>query len=120
MLLPFVLEGSELSPFAASLKRTWLRHGEVLFKHTESEFSVASEGDKSRISVSGDPSTHQLNVTISQLRAGDTDRYSCEFVVENEVTVDLRLPGTTDYFLLVTAGEFSFPTSANPSKWKMF
>lgn len=111
MLLPCALKPSGLSPFGVYLKRTWLQPSNVLFKHTGSEFSVASDDDKSRTSVSGDPSTHQLNVTISQLRVRDTDRYSCEFVVENTASVDQHLPGTTDFFLLVTAGEFSFLTS---------
>lgn len=105
VLLPCALERGDLSPFGAYLKRTWLRPGEVLFKHTESEFSVASQGDKSRTSVSGDPSSRRLNVTISQLRVADTDRYSCQFVVENAASIDLSLPGSTDFFLLVSAGE---------------
>lgn len=108
VLLHCALEGRDLSPFGAYLKRTWLRPGEVLFKHTETEFSVAKGGDEGRISVSGDPSTRRLNITISPLRVGDTDRYSCEFVVETASSVYLRLPGTTEFFLLVTAGEFSF------------
>lgn len=107
VLLHCALEGRDLLPFGAYLKRTWLRPGEVLFKHTETEFSVAKDGDETRISVSGDPSTLRLNITISLLRVGDTDRYSCEFVLENY----LRLPGTTEFFLLVTAGEFSFLSS---------
>lgn len=108
VLLPCALQRTDPSPFGAYLKRTWLRPGQVLFKHTGSEFIAASDGDKSRTSVSGDPSSHRLNVTISQLRVGDTDRYSCEFVVENAASFDHQLPGTTDFFLLVTAGKFSF------------
>lgn len=122
VLLPCVLERRDLSPFGASLKRTWLQPGQVLFKHTESEFTTASDSDKRRTSVSGDPSTHQLNISISRLRVGDTDRYSCEFVVEKVDSSDLDLPGTTDFFLLVTASEFSFLTSGvlpeTASKWK--
>lgn len=105
-LLPCALERSGLSPFGAYLKRTWLRPGQVLFKHTGSEFSAASDADKQRISVSGDPSSRRLNVTVAHLSVGDTDRYSCEFVVENQASVDDYVPGTTDFFLLVTAGEF--------------
>lgn len=109
VLLPCALERGDLSPFGASLKRTWLRPGEVLFKHTETEFSAAKDGDERRISVSGDPSTRQVNISVSQLRVGDTDRYGCEFVVESGSY--LFLPGRTEFFLLVTAGEFSFLTS---------
>lgn len=108
VLLHCALEGRDLLPLGAYLKRTWLRPGEVLFKHTETEFSAAKDGDETRISVSGDPSTRRLNITISPLRVGDTDRYSCEFVLENASSNYLRLPGTTEFFLLVTAGEFSF------------
>lgn len=124
VLLPCALGRRDLSPFGASLKRTWLQPGQVLFKHTESEFTTASDSDKRRTSVSGDPSTHQLNVSISGLRVGDTDRYSCEFLVEKVDSSDLHLPGTTDFFLLVTGGEFSFLTSGvlpeTASKWKKF
>lgn len=108
VLLHCVLGGAGGDPFGVSLKRTLLRPGDVLFKHTETEFSVANGVDERRLSVSGDPSTRRLNITISPLRVGDTDRYSCEFVVENTSRAYLRLPGTTEFFLLVTAGEFLF------------
>lgn len=76
--------------------------------YTKTELTTAKDGDKNRISGSGDPSDHTVNITISQLRVGDTDRYQCEFVVANEASADHQLPGMTDFFLLVTAGEFFF------------
>lgn len=108
MVLPCLLERRDLSPFGVYLKRSWLRPSEVLFMYTKNEFNVGNDGDKNRTSVSGDPSSHALNVTISQLRVSDTDRYYCEFVVENLSSEDLRLPGKTEFFLLVSAGEFFF------------
>lgn len=108
VVLPCVVEQRNPSPFGVYLKRSWLHRTEVLFMYTKSEFSVGNDEDKNRTSVSGDPSSHALNVTISQLRASDTDRYYCEFVVEDPSSEDLRLPGKTDFFLLVSAGEL-FP-----------
>lgn len=105
VLLPCVVEQTDPPPYGVYLKRSWLRPGEVLFMYTGSEFSVDKDEDKHRTSVSGDPSSHSLNVTISQLRAADTDRYYCEFVVAQPSSEDLRLRGKTEYFLLVTAGE---------------
>lgn len=82
--------------------------------YTKTELSATREGDKNRIGASGDPSSGVVNISISQLRVGDTDRYRCEFVVENAASADLHLPGRTDYFLLVTAGEFaSFKPGVN-------
>lgn len=93
------------SPFGVYLRRSWLRPGKVLFMYTKSDFNTDDNDDKARISVSGDPSGHSVNVTLSQLRASDTDRYYCEFVVENPSSEDDRVPGKTEYFLLVSAGE---------------
>lgn len=107
VVLPCVVVQRSPSPYGVYLKRSWLRPGEVLFMHTGSEFTVADDSDKGRVSVSGDPSSHCLNVTISQLRAIDTDRYHCEFMA-NRVPEDERRQGTTEFFLLVTAGELYF------------
>ncbi|XP_044044972.1 cd7 antigen-like [Siniperca chuatsi] len=103
VVLPCVVERRNLSPFGVYLMRSWLQPGDVLFMHTKSEFTVDNDADKNRISVSGDPASHSLNVTISQLRASDTDRYCCDFVVENPSSEDDRLRGKTEFFLLVSA-----------------
>ncbi|KAG8014885.1 hypothetical protein GBF38_003575 [Nibea albiflora] len=85
------------------LKRTWLQPDEVLFMYTKREFTMHNNADKNRTSVSGDPSSHSLNVTISELRASDTDRYRCEFVVERPSSEDEYVPGKNEFFLLVNA-----------------
>ncbi|KAK2816876.1 hypothetical protein Q5P01_025067 [Channa striata] len=103
VVLPCVVEQRNPSPFGVYLKRSWLRPGEVLFMHTNSEFTAGNRDDKNRTSVTGDPSKHSLNVTISQLRASDSDRYHCEFVVDNPLSEDERIQGKTEFFLLVTA-----------------
>lgn len=90
-------------PFGFYLKRGWLRPGEVLFKYTKEVFNVKNPAYKGRLDVSGDPSTHSVNVTISQLRAADTDRYFCEFMVEKSGSEDERVPGKTEFFLLVNS-----------------
>ncbi|KAI3352372.1 hypothetical protein L3Q82_005338 [Scortum barcoo] len=105
VVLPCVFEQRDLSPFGFYLRRNWLHPGDMLFKYTSNEFSVHDDNDKNRTSVSGDPKSHSLNVTISQLRASDTDRYHCDFVVEKPASEDVRLPGKTEFFLLVTGGE---------------
>ncbi|XP_056890604.1 uncharacterized protein LOC130526744 [Takifugu flavidus] len=107
VLLPCALDRGDSPPLGVYLKRTWLRPGEVMFMYTRTELSATTEGDQKRIGASGDPSSRAVNVSISQLRVGDTDRYRCEFVVENAASADLHLPGTTDFFLLVTAGHCS-------------
>eukprot|EP00066_Takifugu_rubripes_P021391 XP_011610657.1 PREDICTED: uncharacterized protein LOC105417611 isoform X1 [Takifugu rubripes] len=109
VLLPCALERGDSPPLGVYLKRTWLRPGEVMFMYTGTELSATTEGDKKRIGASGDPSSRAVNVSISQLRVGDTDRYRCEFVVGNAASADLHLPGTTDFFLLVTAGDAGGP-----------
>lgn len=115
MSLPCALDHVHPAPFGMYLKRGWLQPGEVLFMYTKTELTTAKGGDKNRTSASGDPSERAVNVTISQLRVGDTDRYRCEFVAANEASADHQLPGRTDFFLLVTAGEFVFRAF---SKWK--
>lgn len=103
VVLPCAVDERKPSPFAFYLKRRWLDPRTVLFKHTGSEFHLDNNADINRTSVSGDPKLHSLNVTISQLRAADTDRYYCEFVVENDVSEDIHIEGKTEFFLLVTA-----------------
>uniref|UniRef100_A0A3Q3RAH9 Ig-like domain-containing protein n=1 Tax=Monopterus albus TaxID=43700 RepID=A0A3Q3RAH9_MONAL len=102
VVLPCMIEHRNTSPFGVYLKRSWLHPSEVLFMYTKSEFSVTNVEDKIRTSVTGDPSSHSLNVTISQLRISDTDRYYCEFVVNNPSSEDERIPGKTEFFVLVT------------------
>lgn len=102
--LPCEVEPSARPPFGVYLKRSWRSPAEVLFMYSGSDFTVARDEDRARIAVSGDPASLALNVSLSQLRAADTDRYSCEFVVENPSSEDLRLPGKTDFFLLVVGG----------------
>ncbi|XP_038129443.1 uncharacterized protein LOC119775518 [Cyprinodon tularosa] len=87
-------------PYGLYLKRTWIRSGEVFFKYTENDPSV-NESFKERVSISGDPSDYSVNVSISQLRAADTDRYTCEFVVERVGSEDQRIQGNAEIFLRV-------------------
>lgn len=108
VVLPCVVEPRTPPPYGLSLTRSWLHRSKVMYMHTESEVHVFNADDKNRTRVSGDPSRHSLNVTISDLRASDTDRYYCEFEVENPNREDLRLPGKTEFFLLVTAGELFY------------
>ncbi|XP_010772423.1 cd7 antigen-like isoform X2 [Notothenia coriiceps] len=103
VVLPCELEQRNTSPYGIYLKRSWLNQIEVLFQFTKTDFTVEDSYDKKRISVSGDPSTHSLNVTISQLSASDTDRYYCEFVVDNPSSEDITIRGKTEFFLLVKA-----------------
>ncbi|XP_054460751.1 cd7 antigen-like [Anoplopoma fimbria] len=103
VVLPCVAEQRKPSTFGVYLKRSWLNPRDVLFMYTESSFSVDNNEDKNRISVSGDPSIHSLNVTISQLKGSDTDRYYCEFMVKNPSAEDERIPAKTEFFLLVDA-----------------
>uniref|UniRef100_A0A8D0DHM0 Ig-like domain-containing protein n=1 Tax=Sander lucioperca TaxID=283035 RepID=A0A8D0DHM0_SANLU len=99
VVLPCVVDQRNPSPFGVYLKRNWLKTSEVLFMHTGNDVSADN-----RISVSGDPSSHSLNVTISQLSASDTDRYYCEFVANNPLGEDDRKQGKTEFFLLVNSG----------------
>lgn len=105
VVLPCMVEQQTSAPLGVYLKRSWLKPTEVLFMYTESEFVASNKEDQGRISVSGDPSTLAVNVSLSQLRASDTDRYYCEFVVENLSSEDLKVPGKTEFFLLVSGGE---------------
>lgn len=87
--------------------------------YTKTELSATRDADRNRIGASGDPSSRAVNISISQLRVGDSDRYRCEFVVENAASADLHLPGRSDFFLLVTAGEFSaLKAGVNALEWK--
>ncbi|KAL7405347.1 hypothetical protein ABVT39_027583 [Epinephelus coioides] len=104
VVLPCVIDPRNTSPYGVYLKRDWLHPKEVLFKYTDSNFNLNDNDDKNRISVTGDPSRHSLNVTISQLNAGDTDRYYCEFLVANPSSVDDQIRGKTEFVLLVNAG----------------
>uniref|UniRef100_A0A3Q0R9V0 Immunoglobulin V-set domain-containing protein n=1 Tax=Amphilophus citrinellus TaxID=61819 RepID=A0A3Q0R9V0_AMPCI len=108
VVLPCETEPGNPEPFGVYLKRDWLHPTEVLFMYTKEEFKVCNDADKNRTSVSGDPSLHLLNVTISQLKASDTDRYYCEFVVENCSSKDNKIPGKMKFFLLVGAGDYFF------------
>lgn len=103
VVLPCVIDPRTPSPYGVYLKRDWLHTKDVLFMYTESNFSVDDADDKNRISISGDPSSHSLNVTISQLNAGDTDHYYCEFLVANPSSEDDRIRGKTEFFLHVNA-----------------
>ncbi|XP_070684121.1 cd7 antigen-like [Pempheris klunzingeri] len=103
VVLPCVVDQRQPPPYGVYLRRSWLHPSDVLFKHTENDFHVDDEDNKSRFSVSGDPSSHSLNVTISQLSVSDTDRYYCEFLVTNPVSEDDRVRGKTEFFLLVNA-----------------
>ncbi|KAM7418894.1 hypothetical protein PAMA_016154 [Pampus argenteus] len=104
VVFPCAVEQKNPPPFSVYLKRNWLNPGEVLFMLSQEEYNVHNDHDKTRIHVSGDPSDHSLNVTISELTVSDTDRYYCEFVVNNPVSEDERIPGNTEFVLLVSAG----------------
>uniref|UniRef100_A0A3B5B4U4 Ig-like domain-containing protein n=1 Tax=Stegastes partitus TaxID=144197 RepID=A0A3B5B4U4_9TELE len=108
VVLPCAVDKRKPAPFGVYLKRRWLEPRTVLFKHTGTEFTLGNNTDKNRISVSGDPSLHWLNVSVAELRAADTDRYYCQFVVENNSSEDEHVEGSTEFFLLVTAGECFF------------
>ncbi|XP_028315944.1 cd7 antigen-like isoform X2 [Gouania willdenowi] len=97
-------EPKSRAPIGVYLKRGWLRPGEVLFQYSGSDFTVANSADRNRTTVSGDPSQHRFNITMSRLRPGDTDRYHCDFIVSNPSSEDESVRGKTDYFLLVSAG----------------
>ncbi|XP_017287584.1 cd7 antigen-like [Kryptolebias marmoratus] len=103
VLLPCDMAPGSPPPYGFYLKRGWLRPGEVLFQYTKEALSVKDSAYGGRLSVSGDPSAHSVNVTISQLRAADTDRYFCEFMLEKEASEDERIPGKTEFFLLVNS-----------------
>ncbi|XP_061536534.1 cd7 antigen-like [Phycodurus eques] len=103
--LPCAIEPRSRSTLGFYLKRTWLHPGSVLFKYTGSDARVNAAADERRLAVGGDPSSHSLTVTLSELTVNDTDRYYCEFVVANPSSEDERVPGDTEFFLLVNAVE---------------
>ncbi|XP_068177057.1 cd7 antigen-like isoform X2 [Antennarius striatus] len=98
------LERRNPAPLGLYVKRVWRHPSEVLFKYTQNDFTPRNADDKTRITVDGDPSTHSVNVTISQLRPSDTDRYVCDFIVDNPSGEDLHLPGDTEFLLLAGEG----------------
>uniref|UniRef100_A0A8C6MGA4 Ig-like domain-containing protein n=1 Tax=Nothobranchius furzeri TaxID=105023 RepID=A0A8C6MGA4_NOTFU len=101
--------GSPL-PYGFYLKRTWLQPRIVFFWYQNDPPDVKDAADKGRLSISGDPSSHAVNVSFSQLKAADTDRYSCEFMVERNGKEDEKIPGRTEFFLYVSSdGEYHFP-----------
>nr|XP_019939512.1 PREDICTED: uncharacterized protein LOC109627433 [Paralichthys olivaceus] len=102
VVLPCAIEQRDPHAFGMYLRRDWLQKGTVLFMYTRSDTTEAKEY-QDRISVSGDPSTHFMDVTISELRVSDTDHYYCEFVVHNPLSEDERIHGNTEFFLLVKA-----------------
>ncbi|KAF7656052.1 hypothetical protein LDENG_00046890 [Lucifuga dentata] len=101
VIFPCVVQNSISPPIGVYLKRSWMHPGNVLFMYTNTKVSVYNSEDEERVNVSGDPSSHLLNVSLSQLTASDTDRYHCEFVVENPSSVDESIPGQTEFFLHV-------------------
>ncbi|XP_040893298.1 cd7 antigen-like [Toxotes jaculatrix] len=103
VVLPCVYDQSYPLPYGVHLKRSWQKPPNVLFKDDDFDLTVANDDDKNRISVSGNLNSRSLNVTISQLRVSDTDRYYCEFVVNVPSAEDQRIPGQTEFFLLVSA-----------------
>lgn len=105
VVLPCLVDQTLTPPIGVYLKRTWLRRTEVLFKYQHSEVSVLDSEYDNRSSVSGDPSSHALNVTLSELRPSDTDRYICEFHINNPQSQDITKPGKTDFLLFVRGGD---------------
>ncbi|XP_061131094.1 cd7 antigen-like isoform X2 [Syngnathus typhle] len=109
---PCAMKPRNPSPFGFYMKRTWLHPGEVLFKYTDTEADVKDSANIHRLAVRGDPNNHSLTVTLSDLRADDTDRYYCEFVVDSR-SEDKSVPGDTEFFLLVnpapTTTEYPLP-----------
>ncbi|XP_029950591.1 cd7 antigen-like [Salarias fasciatus] len=103
VVLPCSLESQRVPPVGVYLKRSWLRDSEVVFMYTGEEFHSDDPTIKARTSVSGDPSLHSLNITISQLGVGDTDRYYCEFIVSNQSFDDEHVRAPMEYFLHVSA-----------------
>ncbi|KAM4594309.1 cd7 antigen-like [Fundulus diaphanus] len=96
------MEPRDKPPYGLYLRRTWLHPTQVFFMYTKNDASV-NESLKDRVSISGDPSDHSVNVTISQLQPADTDRYTCEFMVERIGSEDEKIQGNTQIFLLVTS-----------------
>ncbi|XP_062243184.1 cd7 antigen-like [Platichthys flesus] len=103
VVLPCVIPQKHPAPFAMYLNRSWLQQSKVLYIYTGSNASVKNNDDQGRISTSGDPRSHALNVTISELRVSDADRYHCEFGVFNDLSEDQWIHGDTEFVLIVTA-----------------
>ncbi|CAG5937725.1 unnamed protein product, partial [Menidia menidia] len=103
VVLPCRIDQRIPPPIAFYLKRIWLNATEVVFQYTKFDFSASNPTDKNRISLNGDPSNYSVDVTISNLRTSDTDRYICEYIVKRASSEDERIPGTTEFFLLVSA-----------------
>ncbi|XP_056136625.1 cd7 antigen-like [Lampris incognitus] len=101
VVIPCVLQEKHPAPIGVELKRRWLDPGKVLFQLKNMRPEVHKLSEKDRYSVSGDPGTCSLNVTISQLRASDTDRYFCEFITDDSPMK--RIPSMAEFFLYVVA-----------------
>uniref|UniRef100_A0A8C8GAE4 Immunoglobulin V-set domain-containing protein n=1 Tax=Oncorhynchus tshawytscha TaxID=74940 RepID=A0A8C8GAE4_ONCTS len=96
-----ISEFSASKPIGFYLKRKWLQpNREVLFMYTEQN-PVFYPDVKERIHVTGDPSTHRVNVTLSQLKGTDTDLYYCEFVFPDSSSLDQKIPSKMELFLYV-------------------
>uniref|UniRef100_A0A4W5KK75 Immunoglobulin V-set domain-containing protein n=1 Tax=Hucho hucho TaxID=62062 RepID=A0A4W5KK75_9TELE len=97
------------------VKRKWMQpNQEVLFMLTEEKPSFYTDV-KERIHVTGDPSTHRVNVTLSQLKGTDTDLYYCEFVFPVASSFDQKIPSKMEFFLyIVDAGVRCSCTSYTP------
>uniref|UniRef100_A0A8C7MKX8 Immunoglobulin V-set domain-containing protein n=1 Tax=Oncorhynchus kisutch TaxID=8019 RepID=A0A8C7MKX8_ONCKI len=96
-----ISEFSASKPIGFYLKRKWLQpNREVLFMYTEQN-PVFHPDVKERIHVTGDPSTHRVNVTLSQLKGTDTDLYYCEFVFPDSSSLDQKIPSKMELFLYV-------------------
>lgn len=103
-----ISEFNASKPIGLYLKRKWLQpNREVLFMFTYQK-PVFHLDVKERIHVTGDPSTHRVNVTLSQLNGKDTDVYYCEFVFLDASSVDEKIPSNMEFFLYVdNVGEYS-------------
>lgn len=101
VVLACQVDRTEPPPIGVYLKRSWLRHSEILFKYERTEVSEKDLEFRNRTRVSGDPSVHALNVTISDLRPSDTDRYHCEFMHSSQSGLDTVQRGNTEFFLFV-------------------
>ncbi|XP_064819814.1 uncharacterized protein LOC135537691 isoform X2 [Oncorhynchus masou masou] len=96
-----ISEFNASKPIGLYLKRKWLQpNQEVLFVFTEQKPSFYGDV-KERIHVTGDPSTHRVNVTLSQLKRTDTDIYYCEFVFPDASSADQKIPSNMEFFLYV-------------------
>ncbi|KAL2087044.1 hypothetical protein ACEWY4_018103 [Coilia grayii] len=93
---------TERNPYGFYLRRKWLQPDkEVLFVYQSMAPSYAgSKTDSSRIRVVEALHAGQVNVTISNLSASDTDRYACEFVFASNPT-DRVEPGRDDFLLYI-------------------